>query len=119
MLHLSSSCRYFCYNGYVDMRKGSYSLSALVRNDMHQNALTGDVFIFISKRANKIKLLQWDEDGFALYEKRLERGTFERPASDNNNGHISMTALQLQLILRGVILKSVKQKNRLMLQGSS
>lgn len=112
MLHLSSSCRYFCYNGFVDMRKGSYSLSALVQNDMHLNALTGDVFIFISKRANKIKLLQWDQDGFALYEKRLERSTFERPAPDNNDGHITMTALQLQLILRGVILKSVRQKSR-------
>lgn len=111
MLHLSPSCRYFYYNGSVDMRKGSYSLSALVQNDMHLDALTGDVFIFISKRANKIKLLRWDEDGFALYEKRLERGTFERPTSDNDS-HITMTALQLQLILRGVILKSVRQKNR-------
>ena len=118
MLHLSSSCRYFCYNGFVDMRKGSYSLSALVQNDMHLNTLTGDVFIFISKRANKIKLLRWDEDGFALYEKRLERGTFERPTSDNN-GHITMTALQLQLILRGVILKSVRQKSRFSMPQSS
>lgn len=118
MLHLSSSCRYFCYNGLVDMRKGSYSLSALVQNDMHLDALTGDVFIFLSKRANKIKLLRWDEDGFALYEKRLERGTFERPTADHD-GPITMTALQLQLILRGVILKSVRQKNRFSIPGSS
>lgn len=61
------------------MRKGAYSLSGLVRNDMQQDVLSGDVFIFIGRRANKIKLLQWGTDGFALYEKGLERGSFERP----------------------------------------
>jgi len=111
MLHLSTGCRYFYYNGCVDMRKGAYSLSGLVRNEMKQDVLSGDVFIFISRRGNKIKLLQWDGDGFALYEKGLEQGTFERPAAANN-GHFSMSAQQLQYILHGIVLKSIRYKKR-------
>ena len=91
MLHLNTGFRYFYYNGVADMRKGAYSLSGLVRNEMNRDVLSGDEFIFIGKRANKIKLLQWDTDGFALYEKGLERGTFERPLS-KENGHFSISA---------------------------
>ena len=111
MLHLSSACRYYYYNGIADMRKGAYSLSGLVGNQMNQDVLSGDVFIFIGKRGNKIKLLQWDSDGFALYEKRLERGSFERPMV-NNEGHYSITAQQLQYILQGVVLKSIRHRKR-------
>jgi transposase len=118
MLHLSHSCRYFYYNGMADMRKGAYSLSGLVRNEMNRDVLSGDVFIFISRRANKIKLLQWDGDGFALYEKRLERGRFERPAAAGNNPG-SITAQQLQYILQGVVLKSVQYKKRFSLPAAA
>ena len=111
MLHLSTSYRYFYYNGIADMRKGAYSLSGLVRNEMNQDVLSGDVFIFIGRRGNKIKLLQWDNDGFALYEKGLEQGCFERPATDDN-GHFSINAQQLQYILQGVVLKSIRYKKR-------
>jgi transposase len=111
MLHLSSAVRYFYYNGIADMRKGAYSLSGLVRNEMNRDVLSGDVFIFIGKRANKIKLLQWDTDGFALYEKRLERGSFERPSA-NDPAHFTISAQQLQYILQGVLLKSIRYKKR-------
>ncbi len=111
MLHLSTSLRYFYYNGFADMRKGAYSLSGLVRNEMKQDVLSGDVFIFISKTANKIKLLQWDSDGFALYEKRLERGSFERPVV-SESGHCNINAQQLGYILQGVILRSIQHRKR-------
>lgn len=111
MLHVSTACRYYYYNGIADMRKGAYSLSGLVRNQMNQDVLSGDVFIFIGRRGNKIKLLQWDSDGFALYEKGLERGSFERPVV-NNEGHYSITAQQLQYILQGVVLKSIRHRKR-------
>ena len=99
------------------MRKGAYSLSGLVRNEMHKDVMSGDVFIFIGRRANKIKLLQWDTDGFALYEKGLERGTFERPVS-NDNGHFDISPGQLQCILQGVVLKSIRYKKRFTYQLS-
>lgn len=116
MLHLNTSGRYFYYNGIADMRKGAYSLSGLVRNEMNLDVLSGDVFIFLGKRANKIKLLQWDADGFALYEKRLERGSFERPMT-NTAGHAAISAQQLQYILQGVVLKSIQRRRRFALNS--
>ena len=50
------------------MRKGCYGLCGIVCNDMKRDVLAGDVFVFINKRCNKLKLLQWDRGGFALYE---------------------------------------------------
>ncbi len=59
------------------MRKGCYGLYCIVQNELKKNVLNGDVFVFINKRHNQIKLLQLDRDGFALYEKRLEKDTFD------------------------------------------
>ena len=112
MLHLSSNERYYFYNQVVDMRKGCYGLCGIVQNEMKKNVLLCDVFVFINKRRNQIKLLQWDKDGFALYEKRLEKGLFEQPGNTQNGTDILLTHLQLQHILQGVILKSVRHKKR-------
>ena|SRR6195952_5651413 len=112
MLHLSSSERYYFYNQTTDMRKGCYGLCGIVQNELKKNILLGDVFVFINKRHNQIKLLQWDRDGFALYEKRLEKGSFERPGSTPNSTNVLLTNLQLQHILQGIVLKSVRHKKR-------
>lgn len=108
MLSLSSSNRYFLYRDPTDMRCGIYSLAGLVRNSLKQDPLSGDVFIFIGKAGNQVRLLQWDTDGFALYIKRLEAGTFERPA----DGKLQLTAQELMLILQGIKLKSVQRRKR-------
>ena len=90
------------------MRCGVYSLAGLVTNKLGRDPLSGDVFIFIGKSANQIRLLQWDADGFALYIKRLESGTFERPAA----GKLQLAAGELMLILQGIRLASVKRRKR-------
>ena len=64
----------------VDMRKGINGLYKLVRSEMKMSPLTGCVFIFYGKNHQSIKLLRCDTDGFVLYQKRLEKGTFEIPA---------------------------------------
>jgi transposase len=112
MLYLGAQVRYFYFSQAVDMRKGYYGMSGIVRNEMKRDVLSGDVFVFVNKRYNKIKLLQWDRDGFALYEKHLEKGTFERPENVNESNDILLTHIQLQHILQGVILQSVRQKKR-------
>jgi transposase len=112
MLYLSSSVRYYFYGKKVDMRKGCYGLCGIVTNEMKKDILSGDVFIFLNRRHNKIKLLQWDKDGFAIYEKRLEKGCFERPANVQETNDILLSHLQLQLILQGIILHSVRHKKR-------
>ena len=108
MLALSHHCRYFLYRKPCDMRFGIYSLSGLVRNELGENPLSGDVFVFIGKRGNQIRLLQWDRDGFALYIKRLERGTFEWPAGQD----AAITSYQLTLLMEGVMLKTVRLRKR-------
>src|SRR3954454_12954865 len=111
MLHLSAACKYYLYGGDADMRKGFDSLSGMVSQHMKLSALSGAVFIFVNRRHNQLKLLLWEGDGFSLYHKRLERGTYELPAGaagsrkDKTNG-ISLTHQQLQLILQGISLKS-------------
>lgn len=108
MLSLSSSTRYFLYREPADMRCGIYSLAGLVANSLKQNPLSGDVFIFIGKAGNQIRLLQWDKDGYALYIKRLEAGTFERPGGDK----LQLSPQELMLILQGIKLKSVQLRKR-------
>ena len=108
MLALTSSSRYFLYRSPCDMRYGIYSLSGLVRNELGADPLSGDVFVFIGKRSNQIRLLQWDNDGFALYIKKLEQGTFEWPPGSDR----AITSRQLTLLLQGVMLKTVRLRKR-------
>jgi transposase len=104
----SDRYRYFIYRRDCDMRKGYDGLSGLVRNEWKKDPLCGDVFIFISKRRDKIKLLHWQKDGFIIYSKRLEKGTFELP----KNKSIEISAQELQFILDGIYLSSIKKRVR-------
>ncbi|MCH8515964.1 MAG: IS66 family insertion sequence element accessory protein TnpB, partial [Cyclobacteriaceae bacterium] len=79
MLALSNSNRYFLYRQPTDMRFGINALAGLVQNELDLNPMSGDVFVFLGKRMNQIRLLHWDGDGFAMYIKKLEQGTFEWP----------------------------------------
>ncbi|MBA2762651.1 MAG: IS66 family insertion sequence element accessory protein TnpB [Segetibacter sp.] len=112
MLHLSAGCRYFLYSGNTDMRKGFDSLSGIVSSQKNEDVLSGSVFIFFNKKHNQVKLLLWEGDGFAMYYKRLEQGTYEVPAADNNNTSLSISSQQLQLILQGISLRSVRRRKR-------
>jgi transposase len=94
------------------MRKGFDSLSGLVTLQLQMNALSGAIFIFFNKKRNQVKLLVWEGDGFAMYYKRLEKGTYELPAMDDNNTSASINVRQLQLILQGVSLSSVRIRKR-------
>jgi len=93
------------------MRKGFDSLSGIVTSQMNCNALDGSVFIFFNRKHNQVKLLLWEGDGFAMYYKRLETGTYEVPGLDNPIA-VSVSNQQLQLILQGISLKSVRRHKR-------
>ncbi|MDQ6903943.1 MAG: IS66 family insertion sequence element accessory protein TnpB [Bacteroidota bacterium] len=112
MIHISDKCRYLLYNGQADMRKSFHGLAAIVTYQMQQNVLNGDVYIFISKRRNAIKLLRFEGDGFALFYKRLEKGTFELPACNPPSGAVLISDNELIFILKGVALKQVKYRLR-------
>jgi transposase len=99
------------YIEVIDMRKGVDGLSGLVRNGLQKDPLSGDVFIFLNRRRNQIKLLLWEGDGFALYYKRLEKGNYEIPSFEHKN-EAEIHSRELVLILQGVVLKSVKRTDR-------
>jgi len=110
MLSFSSQQRYFLYRQPTDMRKGFNGLSGLVRQHISHALLSGDVFIFLNKRRDRIKLLVWDRTGFVVWYKVLERGTFELPASEKDSLELSWT--DIQLLLEGIEIKSVKRRKR-------
>ncbi len=94
------------------MRKGFDSMSGIVMQQMQLNALSGDVFIFINKKRNQVKLLLFEGDGFAMYYKRLEKGTYELPVAGDKSESIAVTSEQLQLILHGISLQHVRRRKR-------
>lgn len=113
MLHLSASCNYYLYTGHTDMRKSFDGLCGIVKSQLLLDALSGSVFIFMNRRRTQIKLLLWEGDGFSIYYKRLERGTYEHPLINNSLASVELTARQLQFILQGVSLKKVVYRPRL------
>jgi len=112
IVSFSDRYRYFVYGSQCDMRKGFDGLSGLVRNEFDMDPLLGDVFIFLSRSRNRIKILHWQGDGFCIYSKRLEKGTFELPEKKSAENSVSITAQQLQLIIAGITLSSVKKRVR-------
>jgi transposase len=111
-LFFSERLRYFVYRGACDMRKGFDSLSGVVRNEYKMDPHAGDVFVFFSRQFNKVKLLHFQGDGFAIFSKRLERGTFEMPQTESGSPAVEITGDQLQFILKGIVLSSVKKRVR-------
>ncbi|MFN8698283.1 MAG: IS66 family insertion sequence element accessory protein TnpB [Flavobacteriales bacterium] len=111
MLLISEHQRYFLFTGVTDMRKGFDTLCGLVRSEMKLNPMSGDMYIFFNRSRTHVKILLWDRDGFALYFKRLERGTFEMPPMDSGNS-TTISAQTLALILQGIVLSSIKRKKR-------
>lgn len=110
MLSLGSSHRYYLYRLPTDMRKGFHGLSGLVRLELGQDPLSGDVFIFINRKRDKMKLLLWDRTGFVVWYKGLEAGTFELPSREEKSYVISYD--KLVMILEGIVLDSVKKRKR-------
>ena len=112
MIAFSSAQRYYYYREATDMRKSFDGLSGLIRTGLNRDPLSGEVFVFINRRRTHIKLLVWDRNGFVLFYKRLERGTFEIPESGQLSWH------QLILMLEGISLKTVRYRRRYKLPES-
>ena len=117
LLSLPGHVQYYLFMGNADMRRTFEGLCGLVRNEMDQNPLDHQVYIFINKRRTQVKLLCWEGDGFCIFHKRLEAGTFERPVMDKNKIQVTITRAQLQLILQGVKLESVVYRKRYQQNG--
>ena len=97
----------------TDMRKGFDSLAYLVESSMALDPLSGHLFVFRSRRGDRIKILYWDADGYVLWYKRLEKGSFRFPAAAAQaTGHVEIKSADLAMILDGVDLASVRRQRR-------
>ena len=119
MFGLEDSRRYYVCQRYVRMNMGINGLSKIVGNELRRPLLNGDVFIFFGKRRQTVKLLCWDGDGFLLYQKRLEKGTFELPRFRPGQKAAEVPYRTLSAIMRGVSLKSVRYRKRLRIDNSA
>jgi transposase len=113
MISLPHSVRVFLHAPATDLRKGFDALSGLVTAAFAQDPTSGNLFLFVNRRRDRLKILYWDRDGLAIWYKRLESpGTFQLPAVPHDAVSIEMTATQLSLILSGIDLRSARQRRR-------
>jgi transposase len=96
----------------TDMRKGFDSLAMLVRESFGHDPFSGHLFLFISRARDRIKILYWDDDGYALWYKRLEAGMFRVPAVKDGRSSVELKASELAMLLAGIDLRSVKRDKR-------
>ena len=109
MLTLPSSVRILLASQPVDMRKSIDGLMALVRNAWGQDVYSGHLFVFVSRRGDRVKILTWDRGGFVLYYKRLEAGRFRLPPVDETAQTVQLDATQLAMLLDGIEVAAVKR----------
>ena len=114
MIHLPASVRVYLCLTPCDMRKSFDSLHALVRDHLELDVLAGHLFVFTSRRRDRVKILYWDRDGYAMWYKRLEKGSFRFPAASAvpEAKGLEVKAADLMMILDGVDLGSVRRQRR-------
>ena len=95
------------------MRKSFDSLRGIIRSAMHLDPLTGYLFVFKNKRGDRIKVVYWDSDGFAMWYKVLQKGTFQFPDLQNfSSAGLEIDTSTLGLILNGIDLSSIRRRQR-------
>lgn len=102
---------YYLYTGAIDFRKGIDGLCGIVINELDHSPVSNDLFVFMNRRRNQIKILHWQGDGYCVWYKRLEKGTYELPETGNTK-KLELSLQKLQFILQGVVLKSVMLRTR-------
>jgi transposase len=116
MFLLSSQLKFYLYNQPTDMRKSFDGLFGIIKSVLKLNPLSGDIYVFMNKRRNRIKLLYWDGDGFWIFYKRLEKGTFQQPLKASPNGTMNLLYNELVMLLDGIDLRSIKRRPRYQLK---
>ena len=96
----------------TDMRKSFDGLAAIVANELGHDPLSGHLFVFTSKRRDRVKLLYFERGGYALWYKRLEEGTFAPPQPAHDGKSVQLSAEELNLILAGIDLASARRRKR-------
>jgi len=107
MLHdFTGADRIYIACGYTDLRKGIDGLSAMVQQEFDLDPFTNTLFLFCGRRRDRIKALYWEQDGFILLYKRLERGVYQWPRSEREVRQL--TPQQYRWLMEGLQVEQPK-----------
>jgi transposase len=112
MMHLPASVRVYLCTSACDMRRSFDGLHALVTGAMQLDAFGGHLFVFANRRKDRVKILYWDRDGFAVWAKRLEEGTYAMPFGKQEEPHYEISAQELGALLSGIDLNIAERRKR-------
>jgi transposase len=112
VIHLPASVRVYLCTSPCDMRRSFDGLHALVNGRMQMDAFAGHLFVFANRRRDRVKILYWDRDGFAVWAKRLEQGTYAMPFEDSGEARREITAQELGALLSGIDLSQARRRKR-------
>ena len=110
MLSLPPQVRVFLCTRPTDMRKSFDGLSGLVQEVLRQDPLSGDLFVFLNRRRDRVKVLLWEGDGLSLFYKRLEVGTFALPEAEGDA--VTLSSAQLAMLLGGLDWAKTRPRKR-------
>ena len=116
MIGLPATLRVFVAVPPADLRKGYDGLARLAHYALRQDPLSGHFFVFANRKRDRVKILYWDRDGYAIWMKRLEKGTFRWPAPSAE--HVEWTAVELAAVLGGIDLKETRRRPRFALAAA-
>ena len=102
MITIPRSVRILIGTTPIDMRKSIDGLMAIVQEELREDAYSGHLFVFVSRRCDRVKILAWDKGGFVLLYKRLERGQFKLPHMTPESMAVEIDATQLAMLLDGI-----------------
>jgi transposase len=112
VIHLPASVRVYLCGAPCDMRRSFDGLHTLVTNTLQMDAFAGHLFVFSNRRRDRVKILYWDRDGFAVWAKRLEEGTYAMPFGEDGETRREITAQELGALLSGIDLSAAKRRKR-------
>lgn len=111
MLTLPPGIRVFVATERIDGRKGIDGLAAVVRSQLAEDPLSGSMYVFFTRRADRVRVLYWDRDGYVLVTKRLEKGCYRLPWA-SERGRVVIEAAELLLVLEGIDLRDSRRRAR-------
>lgn len=115
MLPLTGNHKFYLYAQATDMRKSFDGLGGLVTSALTRDPTSGDVYVFVNRRRDRLKLLVWDRTGFWIFYKRLEQGTFQWPATTTPE----LPYETLLMILEGIDLAARRRRRYRPMSSSS
>jgi len=101
----------------ADMRRGFDTLAESVKEFLKHDPFSGNLFLFVSRGKDRMKILYWEKDGFCLWYKRLEEGAFKLPSVKDGPASVELKATELAMLLEGIDLKSIRRSKRFVRQA--